>query len=77
MKNPLDKAIKTCGSQSALAEHLGIKPQAVQQWEFIPEHWALEVERVCVKLASPDDEVITAIEILEYAEKARRRKAAA
>lgn len=32
MSTALDMAIQVLGSQAALARHLGIRPQAVQQW---------------------------------------------
>lgn len=46
MTNPLETAIKLLGSQSALAAKLKIKPQAVQQWRYIPESRALEIEKI-------------------------------
>lgn len=70
MKNPLDEAVRITGSQSALAEAFKIKPQAVQQWEFIPEKWALATERVTKG-------EVTARSVLEFAEHAKKRRAAA
>lgn len=55
---PLQKALALFGSQTAIAEKLGIRPQAVQQWSYIPEKWALDMEQL-------SDGQITAREILE------------
>lgn len=68
MENPLDIAVSITGSQSALAEKYGIKPQAVQQWKFIPESRALETEKLF-----PGQ--ISALAILEYAGVARQKVA--
>lgn len=66
MDNPLDKAIELAGgTQAALAAKYGIKAQAVQQWPFIPEARALETERLFKG-------EISALDVLRYAEKARR-----
>lgn len=64
MKNPLDTAIELAGNQSLLANMYGIKPQAVQQWKFIPESRALETETLFKGKVS-------ARAILEYASSAK------
>lgn len=70
MQNPLDKAIEILGSQSAIAKGLGVTPQAVQQWEFIPERKALAMEELT-------DRKVTARSILEYAAWFQRKRAVA
>lgn len=70
MENPLDLAEKIFGSQSAIAAKLSIKPQAVQQWKFIPESRALEFEKLTAGK-------IKAREVLEYAARFRKARAAA
>jgi DNA-binding transcriptional regulator YdaS (Cro superfamily) len=43
---PLDLAISVAGSMTALAEQLGITPQAVARWRNVPAGRCLEVERL-------------------------------
>jgi DNA-binding transcriptional regulator YdaS (Cro superfamily) len=43
---PLKRVIKAAGSAEALANKLGITPQAVSQWKRIPLVRVHEVERV-------------------------------
>lgn len=69
MENPLEVAKSLFGSQSAIAAKLNIKPQAVQQWEYIPESRALEFEQLT-------EGKIAARDILEYAAIARSKRAA-
>ena len=38
-------AIKAVGGQSALADKLGIRPQAIGQWRKIPAERVVEVEK--------------------------------
>jgi DNA-binding transcriptional regulator YdaS (Cro superfamily) len=40
----LSRAIKLAGGVSALARKLGIKPQAISQWEDVPAQRILEIE---------------------------------
>lgn len=56
--NPLD-AVLGKFTQSAVAARLGISPQAVQQWEYIPAKWALEIEHIT-------DGEISARDVLEF-----------
>ena len=42
----LRAAVKAVGTMSELAERLKIAPQAISQWDVIPIHRVLEVERV-------------------------------
>jgi DNA-binding transcriptional regulator YdaS (Cro superfamily) len=47
MNEGLKKAIERAGSKRALAEKLGVKPQAVSQWkERVPPLQVLKIERV-------------------------------
>ncbi|MAY41705.1 MULTISPECIES: helix-turn-helix domain-containing protein [unclassified Neptuniibacter] len=44
----IKRAIKILGSQTALAEELGVTPQAVQQWEAsgtVPVKRVIEIEK--------------------------------
>jgi DNA-binding transcriptional regulator YdaS (Cro superfamily) len=34
------------GTQSRLAEHLGLQPSTVSQWKEVPAQYVLEVERM-------------------------------
>jgi DNA-binding transcriptional regulator YdaS (Cro superfamily) len=46
--SPIEKAIAIVGSQTALAEELGIRPQAVQQWVasgHVPVRRVIAVEK--------------------------------
>ena len=42
----LELAISVAGSMTALADHLGITPQAVARWRNVPAARCLEVERL-------------------------------
>ena len=42
----LDRAIKAAGGVGALAIGIGVRPQAVSQWDEVPPLRVLEVERV-------------------------------
>lgn len=42
----LEHAIKKMGSAAALADSLGIRPQAVHQWKRCPAKWVLRIEAV-------------------------------
>ena len=42
----LDRAIKAVGTASELADQLGIRPQALSQWDQVPPLRVLEVERI-------------------------------
>lgn len=46
MQDALTKAIEKAGSSRALAEALGVTPQALSQWERVPPLRVLDVERV-------------------------------
>lgn len=46
MDRALEKAIAQAGNQSALARALEVKPQAIQQWDRVPVHRVLDVERI-------------------------------
>lgn len=69
MDTVLNRAISKLGSKAALARALGIKPQAIQQWEFIPEAWALDVENATTG-------EVTAVDVLTEAKACRGSKAA-
>ena len=46
--NPVQRAVKACITQSALAEKVGVRPQAVQQWVAsgrVPAKRVIAVER--------------------------------
>lgn len=46
--NPVQRAVDVCITQSALAEKLGVRPQAVQQWVAsgrVPAKRVIAVER--------------------------------
>ena len=58
MNTSLEKTIRHFGSQTALANALDIKPQAVQQWRRVPASRALQVERLTAG-------AVTAMEILK------------
>lgn len=45
-ENALDAVIAVSGSMTALAEHLGITPQAVARWRHVPAARCLDVERL-------------------------------
>lgn len=45
-QHALDAAIAVSGSMTALAEHLGITPQAVARWHHVPAARCLDVERL-------------------------------
>lgn len=45
MSEALEKAKKVAGGPSALARLLGIKPQAIHQWNEVPPLRVLDVER--------------------------------
>jgi len=52
----LDKAIKHFGTASKMARALGIKPQAIYQWDGkIPRLRAFEIERVTKGKLKADD----------------------
>lgn len=68
MSTPLERLIEKLVTQTAVADALGIKPQAVQQWEVIPEKWALDVERIT-------GGEVTAAEVLAAAKERRQAKA--
>ncbi len=42
----LDQLIQHYGTKTALANALGIRPQAVYQWEKVPPRRALEIEKI-------------------------------
>lgn len=42
----LKRAIQAVGKAEALADQLGITPQALSQWESVPPLRVLEVERI-------------------------------
>lgn len=41
----LKQAIETCGGEAVLARHVGVTPQAVNQWDVSPPLRVLEIER--------------------------------
>jgi DNA-binding transcriptional regulator YdaS (Cro superfamily) len=41
----LSKAIEAVGNKSVLARHLGLTPQAIDQWRKVPAERVLQVER--------------------------------
>lgn len=48
LMTPIQRAIQICGSQSALAEKLGLVPQVVNNWirrDSIPAERCIEIER--------------------------------
>lgn len=45
-ENPIQKATRAAGGQSALAEKLGISYQSIQQWRRIPAERVVDIERV-------------------------------
>lgn len=45
-QTPLARAIGNVGKAKALAEALGITPQALSQWQQVPPLRVLEVERI-------------------------------
>ena len=44
-KRPLELAIEKAGSSKALAEAIGVKPQAISQWREVPPLRVIAVER--------------------------------
>lgn len=46
MSEALERAKQAVGGQAALAHRLGIKPQAISQWDQVPPLRVLDVERV-------------------------------
>lgn len=46
MSEALERAKQAVGGQAALAYRLGIKPQAISQWDQVPPLRVLDVERV-------------------------------
>jgi len=47
-KSGIKKAIEYFGSQTALAKHLGVRPQSVQQWNakrLVPAQRCIDIER--------------------------------
>ena len=42
----LERAVLAAGGPSALAAQLGIKPQAISQWDEVPPLRVLAVERI-------------------------------
>lgn len=42
----LERVVKQAGGRIALADKLGIKPQAVSQWDKVPALRVLDVERI-------------------------------
>lgn len=46
MDSALQKVINLAGNRSKLARQLGIKPQAIQQWERVPVDRVLAIESI-------------------------------
>lgn len=42
----LEKAIKHAGNAARLAEQLGVRRQALYQWDRVPAERVLEIERI-------------------------------
>jgi DNA-binding transcriptional regulator YdaS (Cro superfamily) len=45
-KKVLERAIQAAGGLAAIAEPLGVTPQAVSQWNEVPSRRVLDVERL-------------------------------
>ena len=45
-RKPLERAIAASGGVGPLAKRLGIKPQAVSQWDEVPPLRVLAVEKI-------------------------------
>jgi DNA-binding transcriptional regulator YdaS (Cro superfamily) len=41
---PIERAIAACGSVKALAERIGVRPQAISQWRRPPAERVLQIE---------------------------------
>lgn len=55
MEQVIEFAIFKAGGQSALAAALGMKPQAVQQWQKVPPKWVISVARATDFAVTPHE----------------------
>ena len=52
----LNQLLQHYGTKTALANALGIRPQAVYQWEKVPPRRALEIEKITQGLFTAEQE---------------------